>query len=141
MLGPQTESKTTITNIPTSNEREAIYAAYTNQALARVAIINMRQYNYTINGTTDIPNPVPRPVTEYELEIPGYSGQVGVKRLLANGSDAISGISWNGVSYNWELDDGRPVRLGNVTVGEEIGVVGGIVRVGVMDSEAVVLSF
>ena len=38
-----------------------------------------------------------------------------VKRFSANGSDAITGITWDGWSYNWELDEGRPVRLANVT--------------------------
>lgn len=141
MIGDQSKSKTAITNIPTSDEREAVYAAYTDQALAKIAIINMRQYNYTVNGTTDIPNPVPRPVVEYDIQVPGIVGEVGVERLLANGSDAISGITWDGISYNWELNEGRPVRLGNVTVGERVRVENGTVKVGVADSEAVILRF
>ncbi|CAG8951004.1 hypothetical protein HYFRA_00006401 [Hymenoscyphus fraxineus] len=142
MLGSQTEGATTITNIPTTSSHEAIYTAYAaDSQLARVAIINMRQYNYTINGTSSVPNPVPRPSVDYELQLPeGFDGtEASVKRLVANGSDAITGISWDGVSYNWELDEGRPVRLGNVTTGEKVRVEDGLVRVSVPDSEAVIL--
>lgn len=42
-------------------------------------------------------------------------GKPTVKRLMANGTDAITGITWDAWSYNWELDEGRPVRLANVT--------------------------
>ena len=66
---------------------------------------------------------------------------MNVKRLHANGSDAITGVTWDGWSYNWELEQGKPVKLGNVTVGERVGVVGGEVTVGVVDSGAVVLEF
>ena len=48
--------------------------------------------------------------------------EVGVRRLMANGSDAISGITFDGYSYNFELDDGKPVLLGNVTRGEVLKV-------------------
>jgi hypothetical protein len=41
---------------------------------------------------------------------------------MANGSDAITGISWDGWSYNYELNGGAPVRLGNITVGERVSV-------------------
>jgi len=102
----------------------------------------MREYNYTVNGTSDVVNAVPRPSREYAFAVPEYcEEEVVVKRLWANGSDAISGISWDGVSFNWELDEGRPVRLGNVTSGERVRVEGGVVRVEVLDSMAVVLAF
>lgn len=45
---------------------------------------------------------------------------------MANGSDALSGITFDGYSYNYELDNGLPVRLHNVTRGEciEVGAEG-----------------
>ena len=64
---------------------------------------------------------------------------MALKRLVANGSDAITGITWDGWSYNYELNNGKPVRLGNVTVGETVKVVSGKATVGVEDSSAVVL--
>jgi len=62
-----------------------------------------------------------------------------VRRLLANGSDALSGVTWDGWSYNYELNHGQPVRLDNITVGEEIVVIDGVVSLDVPDSSAAVL--
>jgi len=41
---------------------------------------------------------------------------------MANGSDAITGITFNGLSYNYELDLGKPRLVGNVTKDEIIWV-------------------
>ncbi|KAF6832002.1 glycoside hydrolase family 79 protein, partial [Colletotrichum musicola] len=67
-------------------------------------------------------------------------GEAKVQRLRANGSDAVSGITWDGWSYNHELDEGKPVKLDNVTVGETVEVKDGRVEVEVAASEAVVVS-
>lgn len=142
MMGDLTKGKTRIANIKLEKETEAAYAAYHDDKLARVAIINMQQYNYTINGTSSELNPVLRPARQYALQVPkDCSNKIGVQRLYANGSDAVSGISWDGLSYNWELNNGKPVRLQNVTVGETANVEDGFVKVDVLDSEAVILSF
>jgi hypothetical protein len=37
---------------------------------------------------------------------------------MANGSDAVTGITWDGKSYAYELAEGKGVRMGNVTQGE-----------------------
>ncbi|KAH6672192.1 glycoside hydrolase family 79 protein [Halenospora varia] len=143
MIGDVTKGKETIiANIPLENEREAAYAAYVNAKLARVTIINMQQYNYTINGTSSVLNPVKRPSKEYSFTAPEGCGEtVTIQRLYANGSDAISGITWDGTSYNWELDNGKPVKLHNVTVGETAKVERGQIKVDVQDSTAVILNF
>jgi len=142
MLGDLTANTTRIANLPLQNDREAAYAAYVGGKLKRVLVLNLNQYNYTVNGTSSIPNPKPRPSQEYTFQVPdGYSGTVGIQRLVANGSDAITGITWDGTSYNWELDEGRPVKLGNVTVGEKAMVANGSVNVSVADSSAVILNF
>ncbi|RDL31202.1 (Trans)glycosidase [Venustampulla echinocandica] len=134
--------ETRILHIPMENERESAYATYVDDKLARVAIINMRQYNYTVNGTSLVLNPIPRPNREYTFQAPKEcSGTVSIQRLYANGSDAISGISWDGWSYNWELEGGKPVKLNNVTVGETAKVESGLIRVNVLDSSAVILNF
>lgn len=41
---------------------------------------------------------------------------------MANGSDALTGITWDGKSYAFELDEGKGVRMGNVTQGECVQV-------------------
>lgn len=111
----------------------------------------MRSYNTTLGGAglEPVPSPPPRGEAEYAfaLDITASGGvqagqELAVRRLLANGSDAITGITWDGWSYNYELEGGKPVRLGNVTVGETV-VVGedGVVKVSVPDASAVVLEF
>ena len=60
---------------------------------------------------------------------------------MANGSDAISGITFDGYSYNYELDEGKPVRLNNVTYGEKINVgKNGMLKVDVPWSSAAIVS-
>lgn len=142
MMGNLLKSEVQIANIPLESQFEAAYAAYVDKTLERIAVINMREYNYTVNGTTDIPNPVARPSQTYSFQIPsGLGKQATIQRLYANGSDAISGITWDGLSYNWELNEGKPVRLQNVTVGEKVKVKNGQVSVKVQDSTAVILNF
>ncbi|ORY55446.1 uncharacterized protein BCR38DRAFT_356867 [Pseudomassariella vexata] len=120
---------------------EAAYAAYVNNVLKRIMVVNMNEYNYTANGTGRGLNITPRPVRTYSFDVGTGVTKATVQRLYANGSDAISGITWDGWSYNYELNGGRPVRLSNVTVGELVVVTNGIVEVGVADSSAVVLNF
>lgn len=156
-LGNTLVNPISIVNIPLSSPYEAAYAAYsapttnttTTTQLLRTIVINMRSYNTTIDGTGIGIAPAnttsDRVSRVYTLDVSGTlspGDRVAVQRLSANGSDAISGVTWDGWSYNWELDVGRPVRLSNVTVGEVI-VVGedGAVEVGVPDSSAAVLSF
>lgn len=62
-------------------------------------------------------------------------------RLVANGSDAVTGITWDGDSYNYELAEGKPVRQGNVTCGERVKIDRkGVVRLDVEWSSAVVVT-
>jgi hypothetical protein len=123
MLGDLTKANVTITYIPLSSELESAYAAYVDGELARVAIINLAEYNYT-DSSGAARTTKPRPRVTYNISVPSiYGGQsVGVQRLMANGSDALSGITWDGYSYNWELDEGRPVLLRNVTRGETVKI-------------------
>jgi Glycosyl hydrolase family 79 C-terminal beta domain len=99
----------------------------------------MRQYNYTVNGTSSIPNPAPRSSLSYSFTVPqDWVDRVSVKCLHANSSDAIT---WDGHSYNYELNLGKPVRLANVMTGEVARAVGGVVEITVPDSSVAVLNF
>jgi len=93
MLGDLTAGAVQIANIPLASPFEAAYAAYVDGKLARIAVINMRAYNYTVNGTSSVLNPVERPSQEYAFQVPEECDRVEVQRLYANGSDAISGIT------------------------------------------------
>ncbi len=60
---------------------------------------------------------------------------------MANGSDAITGITFDGYSYNYELEQGNPVLLNNVTRGEVLQVANdGTVSIDVPWSSAAVLN-
>ncbi|KAI0126520.1 glycoside hydrolase family 79 protein [Xylariales sp. AK1849] len=121
-------------------EREAAYLAYVDNVLRRILILNMNEYNYTLNGTGPGLNPNARITRTYSFNVGNMTSSASIQRLYANGSDAITGITWDGWSYNYELNGGRPVLLDNVTVGETVPIQGGIVDVGVADSQAVILN-
>ncbi|KAI1431121.1 glycoside hydrolase family 79 protein [Xylaria sp. CBS 124048] len=130
---------------PEVGVQDSAYLAFVNNKLARIVLVNMREYNYTLNGAGDLNtlNPEARPVRTYNLTLPDIKdgSQATVRRLQANGSDAITGVTWDGMSYNFELDQGKPVRLQNVTTGEKVTVKNGVVLVTVPDSEAALLDF
>ena len=101
--------------------------------------MDLHTYNTTDNNYI---TPFPRPIEKYELKLPGCSkGKAQVQRLIANGSDAITGVTWDGYSYNYELDEGKPVRLNNVTRGEKVKASeDGVIRVDVPWSSAAIVT-
>lgn len=127
------------------NPWDVAYAAYVEDQLARVMLVNMREYNYTQSGSNETASQEggeKRSLREFKLDVDLEDGsEVLVKRLQANGSDSITGITFDGWSYNYELDNGKPVRLNNVTTGESVVVANGRVSVQLPDSEAVILDF
>ena len=148
MLGNLRMTPVTITSIALPSDDEAAYAAYTGQgttkSLRRVLVLNLQSYNTTVDGAGLVPLSGGAPARgskSYSFGGLPAGAQVAIQRLMANGSDAITGITWDGWSYNYELDGGRPVRQANVTVGEA-AVVGadGSVNVTVPDSSAAILT-
>ncbi|CAI6333923.1 unnamed protein product [Periconia digitata] len=118
----------------TEREEEAVYAAYIDGVAKRLAVVNLRQWNAT--GT-----PEQRPVQKYDFMIEGGVKEARVKRLIADGTDQYSGVTYGGFSYNLELDEGRAVRLENVTDIEVLEVGGdGRLTVEVPDASAVIVT-
>lgn len=148
MVGDNSRHPVSITSIPLSSDsEEAAYAAHYTKGhddkLARIIVVNLHGYNTTVDGQglEPVPTPKKRGSRKYTFDVGKSHGSVGVQRLLANGSDAITGITFDGWSYNYELDLGKPVRLHNVTVGEKTKVRDGKVTIEVPDSSAVLLNF
>ncbi|KAK3950484.1 hypothetical protein QBC32DRAFT_326117 [Pseudoneurospora amorphoporcata] len=121
---PRSTSLATVKHLPiTSTPFLSAYAAYHSTTLTRLMLINLQTYNTTASGEGLVPLPpsslAPRPSVTFNFTLPAAylkdKKDVVVKRLMANGSDAITGITWDAWSYNWELDEGKPVRLANVT--------------------------
>ena len=127
-----------VVNLPLDKDTEAAYATYVDDKLARIAVVNMKEYNYS---TSD---PVAhRPATKYSFRLPGVDGEkkLSIQRLMANGSNSITGITWDGWSYNYDLKKGAPVRLHNVTFGETVPVHrNGWVDIDVPDSSGAILN-
>lgn len=152
MLRNTNSHPVSISSIPLNGDTEAAYAAHFAPgspkagSLARVMVLNMRSYNSTIDGEGTQPDPdaKKRPSHTYSFDVTSMASEgqvVQISRLLANGSDAITGITYDGWSYNEELDNGKPVRLSNVTYGETTTVKNGHVSVDVLDSSAALLTF
>ncbi|KAJ5619321.1 hypothetical protein N7510_003305 [Penicillium lagena] len=130
-----------ILNIPLGQDTESAYAAYVGGNLARLAVVNMAEYNYTSGSASG--GAGDRPSGKYSFKLPARiaSGSVSVQRLMANGSNAVTGVTWDGYSYNYELKDGKPVRMHNVTSDERLRVgTDGTVLVDVPYSSAALLN-
>ncbi len=136
VIGNLASHDVTIANLPMISSMNSAYAAYVDGELSRIAVINMFQYNYTITSR------IQRPIVRYHFRVAEHcAGRVGIQRLMANGSDAISGITFDGYSYNYELDNGAPVLLHNITRGEYTYVSRqGVLTVDVPDSSAAILN-
>ena len=118
-LGDLTKEKVQVVEIKLPTVYESAYATYAEEKLKQIIVVQMKEFNYTNSAGAMRPNEM------YTFQLPkGISAgkEIGVRRLMANGSDAISGITFDGYSYNLELENGKPVLLGNVTRGETIEV-------------------
>ncbi|KAF3021966.1 hypothetical protein E8E14_010185 [Neopestalotiopsis sp. 37M] len=113
-LGNVARNQTQVLAIPMSNATDSAYVIYKDGSLASIAILNMVAYNYTDPATA-------RPSTTYSFSIADESDYTActVKRLMANGSDSVTGVTWDGYSYNYELANGKASRLTNITNSEE----------------------
>jgi hypothetical protein len=130
-----------VINIPLANEKEAAYASYVHGTLSKLIVINMDEYNATAGN--DFINDYERPIEQYTFQLPhGYQGHYDVQRLSANGSDAITGVTFDGYSYNYELNNGMPLQQNNVTTGEKVDVKrGGHLHLEVPRSSAAIVVF
>ncbi|KAI4717358.1 hypothetical protein E4T48_06437 [Aureobasidium sp. EXF-10727] len=115
---PHPSSTLHITSLPASSELTSFYTAHTNTTLSRILIIDLHTYNTTSNYTT----PFTRPLSSHMFTLPKTCKSGKVQRLMANGSDATTGITWDAKSFAYELEEGKGVRLDNVTSGEVVMV-------------------
>lgn len=103
------------------------------ETLSRVAVVNLNEYNGTVE------NPGTRETREVRIGVEGMEGkEVRVRRLTAAGSDATEGVRFDGWKYEFE-DGGMAVK--ELAVKETVLVEGGVVRVEIDDSSALMLDF
>lgn len=142
-LGDLTKSqdRPQVVNMALDDEFQAAYASFVRGRLAKVMLINLHEFNATAGNLYVDGNA--RGSKHVSLQLPQNCGRqsVDVQRLIANGSDAVTGVTFDGYSYNYELENGKPVLLSNVTRGE-VGKVDrrGRISIEVPDSSAVLLT-
>ena len=125
------------------------YASYVNGQLARLAVLQMNEYNSSMGTFTAEDGSVgsgARPSQSFTFQIPGAryaSGgrEVKVQRLLASGSDAVAGVTFGGVSYDYGLGRGKPVAVKSVTDGVQMVTIGsgGMLQIEVPFSSAAIV--
>ncbi|KAF1984509.1 glycoside hydrolase family 79 protein [Aulographum hederae CBS 113979] len=121
-LGNLTPGNVQIAHIAskTLNDTDAAYAVYSAGKLVRIMVINLLDYSPSSNSSSPAPA---RPKTRYNLALPKSCAGIGiVNRLTASGSQAVTGVTWNGMSFNWEIEGGKGKILGNTTRNEWIAV-------------------
>ena len=151
----------TVAEIPLpNNTAEAGYAIYTGSALARLVLINLREFDSSARGGA-------RGNTTYDVTVPSScagNGGKGVgtgascatclppkqgvlKRLTAQGSEVTEGVTFNGMNYDVGVQGaaapGLGVKLRDAKSDEGVpGTVAGgglSMSVEVADSEAVIV--
>jgi hypothetical protein len=141
MHKPSPSSQLRISSLPSSSIYSTQYTAHVDNMLTRLLLVDLHTYNTTTENNYTTPG-LARPIETYAFQVPNEcKGEAKVQRLLANGSDAITGITWDGYSFNYELDQGKPVRMRNVTCDEKVKVGReGLVTVEVPWSSAAIVS-
>ena len=107
------------------------YRLYEDGELARIVVLNLVEYT-TGSGT--------RPTKAVKLTVPTCVTEARVERLTAAGADVKTNITLGGVSYDYGLDEGKPVIV-NETASQEVVKVStpGTLTVSLQDTEGVVL--
>ncbi|EQB45829.1 hypothetical protein CGLO_15245 [Colletotrichum gloeosporioides Cg-14] len=146
ILGRLGKDKVQVANLPaTGNGAESVYGIYHSGKLAKVAILNMAEYNFTASGNateTEL-NKFKRSNHSFSINLDSsFNGKTAtVLRLIAPGADSITGITWDGYTFNYDVDNGKAARVSTVTVGEEVAVSDGKATLSIADSSAVVVEF
>ncbi|GLI73358.1 hypothetical protein PoHVEF18_001575 [Penicillium ochrochloron] len=121
---------TRIANIPLSEDTEAAYGIFHGEELAKLVVLNLRAYNQTASRN--------RPSREYEFKVPNHFKKAKVDLLSAPGSDSVESITFGGVSFDYELLEGKPVVVGEKE--DTVTIDHGVLRISVADSSAVLLT-
>lgn len=112
-IGKNRDGEVRVADLGLGEETGAVLGAWETGQLRRVLVVDLRGWNATRTG--------PRPRGRYELDLMGGRCEGGVRRLSAAGSDATSGVTWDGISYDFEKGRGKPVRVAKRT-GEKVQV-------------------
>lgn len=105
-------SHTQINNIDLDSDYYSAYAAYEHGKLCRLALLNLHAWdppnsNITIysNGETTRPN------VTFDLGVIEGVSSATVELMTAPGATSDTDITVAGISYDYDKDEGRPVRV------------------------------
>lgn len=115
--------------IPMGGDTQSAYAIYDGDKLANLAIIDLQAFNQASSH---------RPSREYQFKVPPAYRRARVERLMAPGSDALTNVTFAGVSYDFDLARGRPVVLDGRE--EVVAVRDGVLNMTVPYASAVLVS-
>lgn len=130
-LGRSEYSK--IVNIPLPEDTNSAYAIYSaDDELSKLAVLNMQAFNQTSGQSS-------RPAREYKFQIPGNARRARIERLIAPGSDSTDHVTFGGVSYDYDLKDGKPVIVDPKM--EMARIRNGLLSIDLPDSSAALVTF
>ncbi|KAK4861177.1 hypothetical protein LT330_004093 [Penicillium expansum] len=122
-------SDTRVVNIPLPSDTESAYAVYRGGKLRKLAVLNLQPFHHTSS---------PRPSKSSRFQVPKGFAEAKVERLTASGSDSLGEITFAGVSYDHDMQRGKPVI---VDPRKEMAIIqDGTVNIMVPDSSAVPLT-
>ncbi|KAK5991374.1 Beta-glucuronidase [Cladobotryum mycophilum] len=130
-------NNTRINNIDLHNNYYSAYAAYEDGKLARVILLNLHEWNppRAAAGTDT------RPQTIFNLQGPVGYKYATVELMTAPGAASQKNITVAGISYDYELAQGRPVTVGP-RIAQKINLDRqGRLSVSIQASQAVLLTF
>jgi hypothetical protein len=133
---------TQINNVDLNSEYYSAYAAYESGKLCRVAVLNLLTWdppNSTDTGSSG--GASGRPSTTFDLgSLPGYKSAT-VELFTAPGATSNTSITVAGVSYDYELAQGKAVRVGKDIAATLYPDADGSFSVDVEASQAVIVTF
>lgn len=129
--------KTNVVEMNLQSDVFTAYAAYEESTLARIALVNMRQWHES--GGKQRGNHT------FSVKVPGNAAQVTVQELHADaGSEALGfdldpkqNITWAGYQWSYGVDNGKGHQVGSP--GTNVQVRNGVATVEVLNTEAVIL--
>jgi hypothetical protein len=131
-------SGTQVQNIDLGSDYYSVYTAYESGRLARLAVLNLHEWNPDNSTTTSSSSSSSRPTTSFKFALPGFKSAL-VQSLTAPGALYNTSITMAGISYDYHLNQGKGVQVGES--GEEIRPAKGVFTIDVADSQAAIVSF
>ena len=125
------EPNTRILQLETDCELETAYAFHNGENLRSIVAINFQEWNST--------SIEPRPSKTFEFRVGHTVKKAKVERLKAAGAEVTEGITVAGLSFDYNLEKGKPVVIDAEE--EWVNVTHGDVSVEIPATEAVLLRF